>query len=206
MDDFSSPDKTNIFGFPPSPANFIEPGKRPLSSMTPTIILNEKNDVVMAIGGAGGSRITTSVALVRIELASFRRNVLILQNLLFRRWLVICGSTTASRTQSMERGSITNWCPWALSTRPDSTQRYLRSWRRSATDWPRKAQRRDSLVWQPYRNHADSWKPQLMRDVTAVPLFSSDYWLALRDDFACFFLSKELIQIDPVKWQNTLRP
>lgn len=63
MDDFSTNGK-NIFGLRPSPANFIRPGKRPLSSMCPSIILDENDDPLMVIGSAGGSRITTSVAYV----------------------------------------------------------------------------------------------------------------------------------------------
>lgn len=64
MDDFSTPDKTNIFGIAPSKANFIKPGKRPMSSMTPSIVLNGANNVALLIGSAGGSRITTSIAYV----------------------------------------------------------------------------------------------------------------------------------------------
>lgn len=52
----------NIYDLPPSPANFIQPGKKPLSSMTPTIILDRNRDVRMIVGGAGGTRITTGVA------------------------------------------------------------------------------------------------------------------------------------------------
>jgi gamma-glutamyltranspeptidase / glutathione hydrolase / leukotriene-C4 hydrolase len=67
MDDFSTPGTVNGFGVPASPANYIEPGKRPYSSMAPTIVLNDNNDVQLVIGAAGGTAIPTSIVFVLLR-------------------------------------------------------------------------------------------------------------------------------------------
>ncbi|KAI1826893.1 gamma-glutamyltransferase [Xylaria intraflava] len=71
MNDFSIPGVRNEFGFEPSPSNFIRPGKRPLSSVTPFIIEDAATGRLHAVlGAAGGSRIissTTQVAWRLIE-------------------------------------------------------------------------------------------------------------------------------------------
>ncbi|KAG4025989.1 hypothetical protein MFRU_047g00530 [Monilinia fructicola] len=61
MNDFSIPGAINAFGYSPSPANFIKPFKRPLSSIAPTIVEFPNGTVYVAHASAGGSRITTEV-------------------------------------------------------------------------------------------------------------------------------------------------
>ncbi|KAK4874269.1 hypothetical protein RN001_013629 [Aquatica leii] len=72
MSDFSIPNQYNSYGLPLSSANFSAPGKRPLSSMAPTIILDKNGDVVLGIGGAGGSTATTGTALVTLRHVFFK--------------------------------------------------------------------------------------------------------------------------------------
>jgi gamma-glutamyltranspeptidase / glutathione hydrolase len=63
MNDFSIPGTSNAFGYLPSPANFIRPGKRPLSSISPVIVESPDGKLSFVIGAAGGSRIITSTIL-----------------------------------------------------------------------------------------------------------------------------------------------
>lgn len=71
MDDFSAkPGVPNMFGLIGAEANSIEPGKRMLSSMTPTIV--EKNDEFwMSVGTPGGSTIITSVLQTILNVHEF---------------------------------------------------------------------------------------------------------------------------------------
>ncbi|ONH97889.1 hypothetical protein PRUPE_7G216500 [Prunus persica] len=63
MDDFSTPTEISPDRLPPAPANFIEPNKRPLSSMTPLIIMKD-NELAGVIGGSGGMNIIPAVTQV----------------------------------------------------------------------------------------------------------------------------------------------
>lgn len=68
MDDFSSRENTpNSYGLIGRVANSIEPGKRMLSSMTPTIVVDSKGQVVLATGSPGGSTIITTVLQVIVN-------------------------------------------------------------------------------------------------------------------------------------------
>lgn len=67
MDDFSSSSsRANFFGLYPSAANRIQPGKRPLSSMSPTIVLRG-GQVSLVVGGSGGPRIISATLLATLN-------------------------------------------------------------------------------------------------------------------------------------------
>ena len=75
MDDFSAkPGVPNQFGLVGAEANAIEPGKRMLSSMTPTIV-EKDGEVFMVLGAPGGSTIITAVFQVFLNVAEFGLNL-----------------------------------------------------------------------------------------------------------------------------------
>ena len=75
MDDFSSkPGHPNFYGLIGSEANSIQPGKRMLSSMTPSIIL-KNNKPSLIVGTPGGSTIITSVLQTILNVYEFDMNV-----------------------------------------------------------------------------------------------------------------------------------
>lgn len=73
MDDFSTqPGTPNLYGLVQGEANAIAPGKRMLSSMSPTIVLDPKGRVRMVLGAAGGPRIITVTAQVILNVVEHR--------------------------------------------------------------------------------------------------------------------------------------
>ena len=75
MDDFSAkPGVPNAYGLIGAEANAIEPGKRPLSSMTPAIVFRD-GEPVLATGSPGGSRIITAVLQMVLNTVDFEMNV-----------------------------------------------------------------------------------------------------------------------------------
>jgi len=75
MDDFAAkPGTPNLFGLVQGEANAIAPGRRPLSAMTPTIVL-KNGKPFLVLGAPGGSRIITAVLQVILNVIDFEMNV-----------------------------------------------------------------------------------------------------------------------------------
>lgn len=70
MDDFSTPGQHNIYGLPPSVANFIVPGKKPLSSMSPMIV-QQDGRLRAVLGASGGPRIISAVLQTLLRLFAY---------------------------------------------------------------------------------------------------------------------------------------
>lgn len=107
MDDFTvKPGVPNAYGLVQGVANGIEPGKRPLSSMSPTIVSKE-GKALMVLGTPGGSRIITAVLHTLINVIDYGMNIqeAVDAPRFHQQWLP---ETTAAE-------------PWALS--PDTVER-----------------------------------------------------------------------------------
>ena len=71
MDDFSAqPGVPNAFGLLGAENNAVEPGKRPLSSMSPTIVLRD-GEPILTVGAAGGPKIITQALLTIIRVLDY---------------------------------------------------------------------------------------------------------------------------------------
>ena len=76
MDDFTTkPGAVNAMGLVQGERNAIAPGKRMLSSMTPTIVLDSASALVLVTGAAGGAYIITGVAHQIVSLLDFHRSL-----------------------------------------------------------------------------------------------------------------------------------
>jgi gamma-glutamyltranspeptidase/glutathione hydrolase len=72
MDDFAAqPGQPNMFGLVQGEANAIQPGKRMLSAMSPTIVLDRDGSLLLVVGSRGGPRIITSTSEVILDVLDY---------------------------------------------------------------------------------------------------------------------------------------
>lgn len=76
MADFSVPNISNIFGYYPSPANYVRPFKRPMSSITPIMAEYANGTLFAVLGASGGSRIITTVIQTALNILERKMTVL----------------------------------------------------------------------------------------------------------------------------------
>ena len=76
MDDFTSkPGVPNMYGLIQGEANAIAPGKRMLSAMSPTIVLDPKGNVLLIVGARGGPRIISAVTDIILNVIDHRMSI-----------------------------------------------------------------------------------------------------------------------------------
>jgi gamma-glutamyltranspeptidase/glutathione hydrolase len=76
MDDFAAqPGSPNMFGLVQGEQNAIAPGKRMLSAMTPTVVLDSVGQILMVVGGAGGPTIITGTSQVILNVIDYRMSL-----------------------------------------------------------------------------------------------------------------------------------
>lgn len=76
MDDFAAqPGQPNQFGLVQGEANAVQPGKRMLSAMSPTIVLDPAGDVLLVVGSRGGPRIITGTSQIVLNVIAHRMSL-----------------------------------------------------------------------------------------------------------------------------------
>jgi gamma-glutamyltranspeptidase/glutathione hydrolase len=76
MDDFAAqPGTPNQFGLVQGEANAVQPGKRPLSAMSPTIVLDPAGGLLLVVGARGGPRIITATSQIILNVIDQRMNL-----------------------------------------------------------------------------------------------------------------------------------
>lgn len=75
MADFSVPNISNVFGYYPSPANYIRPNKRSMSSISPIMVEFANGTLFAVLGASGGSRIITTVIQTALNILERKMTV-----------------------------------------------------------------------------------------------------------------------------------
>ncbi len=160
LDDFTAAlGASNAFGLVGFEANLPGPGKRPLSSMTPTIVLKD-GKVVLVTGSPGGSRIISTVLQVIVDVLDYHMDVAaaVRDSPAAPSMDAGSGSGRTRFSRRCPRGLEGRWTYRGRTARPNVSQFHRRdgqwiAWRpRSAYPWRRSrrllaVRSRDHRVW-----------------------------------------------------------